>query len=512
MIADVKHNCGVAAVSIPSPENSSAQLLPLMYKMLLNMQNRGQLSAGITTYNINRPQIIDTYKDTGSVNRLFEFSGSLPSNHTRRKMDGSQAIGHVRYATAGVESKEYAQPFERHHGRKWKWFSFCFNGNLANYTELKKNLLDKTDYHIIRGFDTEIIMHYLAYELRHNKKPDLVRVFHNLSVKFDGAYNIAFINADGDMVIARDPLGIRPLCYGWCGNILLAASESIALANCGVKDIKPLPPGNMIIITDGKAEVKQYAESRKKAHCFFEWIYFANAASVIDNQSVYKTRTALGKELARMEQNKIDDDYVITSVPDTSRPTGDNMAFELGVRPVEGIMRNRYIGRTFITGSNRASMVSNKYILLKDIIKNKKVILIDDSLVRGSTMKKLVNYLKKEGEVKEVHVRIACPPVMAPCFYGIDMSTVTELFAAGFADHNNNILPPSVLAEMASALHADSLAYVPVKSIPACIGLPEKDLCMACLNNSYPTPWGRRLYKKAKLNSGKNIAQRTYEC
>ena len=165
---------------------------------------------------------------------------------------GRAAIGHVRYATCGANDRSYAQPFERHHGCKWKWFAFAFNGQLANFAELRDELLTQTDYHLTRDIDTEVIMHYLSHELRGDDRPDLVEVFRNLSRKFDGAYNIVFLNAMGDMVVLRDPNGFRPLCYAQDGPLFAAASESVALPNLGFTNIQSLEPGEMILIQDGE--------------------------------------------------------------------------------------------------------------------------------------------------------------------------------------------------------------------------------------------------------------------
>jgi amidophosphoribosyltransferase len=190
--------------------------------MLLDLQNRGQLAAGMTTYNPNRDKLLDTYKQIGTVIEAFRLNHHAKYESIMREYGGRAAIGHVRYATCGLNDRSYAQPFERHHGCKWKWFSFAFNGQLANFTQLRDDLLN-----------TEVIMHYLGYELRNDERPDLVEVFQRLSQKFDGAYNMVFLNAMGDMVVARDPKGFRPLCYAQDGPLFAAASESVALLNWG---------------------------------------------------------------------------------------------------------------------------------------------------------------------------------------------------------------------------------------------------------------------------------------
>jgi len=481
----VHEECGICAVYIKENGDAANKALFYLYKLMLNLQNRGQLSAGVTTYNPKRSQILDTYKELGHVNEVFRTSDKQKSFNIFKRYAGNKGIGHVRYATSGTEERGVAQPFERHHGRKWKWFAFGFNGNLANFTELKKTLLDKKeDYHMTYDNDTEIIMHYIARELKGDVKPDLVKVFSNLAKKFDGCYNISFINAEGEIVVARDPYGIRPVVYGFSKDkkIFMAASESVALVNCGIKDVKPLPPGHMVHISDGKIQIKKFAESKKTAHCMFEWVYFSNVSSVLDDKSVYLTRTNLGIELAKLETEKIDKDHIVVPVPDTAKAAGDAFAFELGVPSREGIIRNRYVGRTFIEGSSRHDKVSNKYTALRDVMKGKKVFLVDDSIVRGNTTKQLVRYLKEEGGAKEVHLRITCPPIRGPCFYGIDMSTVSELLVPGYEKKPvTTDVSKEVCAKIAEDVGADSLIYQSIEGLIRSIGLPKNKLCTACI-------------------------------
>lgn len=515
MLDDVHEECGICAVYIKKNGDSANKALFYLYKLMLNLQNRGQLSAGVTTYNPDRPQMLDTYKDLGHVNEVFRTSNREKSFKIFKRYAGNKGIGHVRYATSGSEDREVAQPFERHHGRRWKWFSFGFNGNLANFSELKQELLSKKeDYHMIYDNDTEIIMHYLARELKGDVRPDLVTVFSNLSRKFDGCYNIAFINAEGEIVVARDPYGFRPLVYGFSEDetTFMAASESVALLNCGIKDIKPLQPGYMAHIIDGKIEIKKYADPKRIAHCMFEWVYFSNVGSVLDGRSVYLTRTNLGKELAKLETQKIDSSFVVVPVPDTAKAAGDAYAYELGVPSREGIIRNRYVGRTFIEGNSRTDKVSNKYTALRGVLEGKKVLFIDDSIVRGSTTKQLVRYLKEEGGAKEVHLRITCPPIRGPCFYGIDMSTISELLVP---QYEKKLVSQNISKETCDAIAkdvgADSLIYQTVEGLIRSIGLPKSDICTACITGEYPTPWGEKLFNKAWENHRKGIKGRAYE-
>lgn len=513
MSGEIHDECGVAAVYLKENGHPENKALFYLYKLLLNLQNRGQLSAGITTFNKGRRQIIDTYRNIGTVNEVFQTSRKDKSMAIFRKYSGNKGIGHVRYATFGKDERVFAQPFERHHGRLWKWFSFCFNGNLVNYAPLKETLETQKEYHFILENDTEIVMHYIARELAGNKKPSLKTVFSNLSNKFEGAYNIAFMNALGEIAVTRDPLGFRPLCYSIKDGNLLAASESNALVNCGYENFKSLQPGEMIHVQNGDISIKKCAKCTKKAHCMFEWVYFANVSSVLDGKSVYMTRTNLGKELAKLETEKITKDHIVVPVPDSAKAAGDSFAYELGVPAREGLIRNRFVGRTFIEGSSRKDKVQNKYTMVKEVLRGKKVLLVDDSVVRGATTEQLVKSIKEDGGAKEVHVRVSCPPIMGPCFYGIDMSTVNELIAPRFMKDAADEMSQEDAAKMAEYLGADSVIYQTIPGLIRSIGLPKEDLCMACLNRDYPTPMGRKLIKIALDNfkNGKKEGRRLYE-
>jgi amidophosphoribosyltransferase len=521
-MAKLHHECGVAALyhrespttSRLCPSQGPEQISRLMPRMLLDLQNRGQLAAGFTTYDPQRDKLLDTHKQIGTVIEAFRLNHHAKYDSIMREFAGRAAIGHVRYATCGANERNYAQPFERYHGCKWKWFSFAFNGQLANFAELRDELLTLANYHLTRNLDTEVIQHYLSYALRNDERPDLVEVFRHLSEKFDGAYNIVFLNAMGDMAIVRDPKGFRPLCYAEDGPLFAAASESVPLQNLGFENVQSLEPGEMIVIQNNEPPRKErFAARQKRSHCFFEWIYFANVASTLDERSVYLSRAALGKELAHQEHQlgrvPLDDDTVVVPVPDTGKAAADAMAYELGVPSVEGLIRNRYIGRTFIEGQNRADRVRMKYTPLREVLAGKRVLLIEDTIVRSTTLKSLVRHMRERGGAREIHVRVACPPIVAPCFYGIDMSTVRELFAPRFM-RGARPTEEEQLA-MAMELEADTLYYLPVEAVARCIGLSEEHLCRACLTAEYPTPTGEKLYQLALLNRAAPSPNRTYE-
>ena len=520
---EIHDECGVAAVyHLPGEAESplcpkgAAEASRLLPRMLLDIQNRGQLAAGITTFNASRKQLIDTHKEIGTVAEVFRMSHVGKRESLMAEYAGPAGIGHVRYATCGKDDRSYAQPFERHHLQRHKWFSFAFNGQLANYKQLRKELLEGGDYHLSRETDTEIMMHEISREISDMRQPKLIDVMRNIRRRFDGAYSLVLLNAHGELLVARDPLGIKPLCYAQDGNLFAAASESVALANLGFapESIHSLPPGEAILIQDGKLSMERYAESTRQAHCFFEWVYFANVASRLDGRGVYLARTALGEILAEQERAEpcfeIDSDTIVVPVPDTSKAAADSMAFELGIPSREGLIRNRYSGRTFIEGSQtRRQAVEAKYTPLREVLEGKRVILVEDSIVRSTTMKVLIDRVRKAGGAREVHVRVACPPIVAPCFYGIDMSTVGELFAPHFVSETG--LTRAAEEQMAKALRADSLRYLPVAAVGQAIGKDENQLCQACITGNYPSPAGQELYQIALEKYGSQDESRTYE-
>ena len=523
---ELQHECGVAAVyhlnsgdlsplipklrrkdkSFIDPATEDAQTVRnrasrLIPGMLLDMQNRGQLAAGLTSYNPARLQLLQTRKDVGGVAEVFRMNHEIAYKELMAEHAGQAAIGHVRYATCGKDDPSYAQPFERQHIARSKWFSFAFNGQLANYTELREEILSTTDFHLTRETDTEVLHHLISHELSLNANVTPVELLRTLSKRLDGSWNVVFLNARGQMFVSRDPLGMRPLCYAVEGSMFAAASESVALTHLGFSEdsVKNVPPGHVVVVDGQTVRVEKYAESPQKAHCFFEWIYFANAGSTFDDAGVYLSRKRLGEELARRETLTIDDDVIVVPVPDTAKAAADSMAFQLKVPSLEGLIRNRYIGRTFIEGNNRADKVRMKYTPLPEVMEGKRILLVDDSIVRATTLKELLALLKDRGRAKEIHVRIACPPIISPCFYGIDMSTVGELFAPAFmAGH---VITPDEEQAMADAIGATSLRYLPVEALANCVGLPEHSLCQACVNTVYPTPAGERMYQLALTKS-----------
>jgi amidophosphoribosyltransferase len=518
---DLHEECGVAAIyHLPGrgdsplcPEQGPDEISRLMPRMLLDIQNRGQLAAGMTTYNPRRNQIIDTYKDVGNVSEVFRLSHRGKFESLMEDYAGRAAIGHVRYATCGQDDRSYAQPFERHHIKKHKWFSFAFNGQLANYMDLREELLDDDNNYLSRETDTEVFMHQICGALSIDRRPPLIDVCRHFARKFDGAYSLVFLDALGNMMAVRDPLGIKPLSFAVEGPLFAAASESVALLNIGfaAESIKSVPPGHAVVVNEDGLELYPFTRTSHSAHCFFEWVYFANVASTLDGRSVYLARKALGEELARLETVPIDEHSVVVPVPDTSKAAADAMAYTLKIPSVEGLIRNRYSGRTFIEGNgDRRRKAETKYTPLREVLEGKRVFLVEDSIVRATTLQVLLRRIRQYGLPREIHVRVACPPIVAPCFYGIDMSTVSELFAPNFLVEGQP-MTPEIEARMAAQFGADSLRYLPVDAIARAIGIGAENLCRACITGEYPTPCGRRLAGAAMDNYRNNVVGRTYE-
>ena len=514
MTADkAKDECGIVGVYNLDPA-SQLSVTSFISSALLDLQHRGQLAAGMTRFDPDGAHRLLTHKDTGSVREVFRLTHRAKAKAIVDEHAGVAVIGHVRYATSGRDQIEYAQPFTRHHSRTFKWFALGFNGNLANYTQLRDHLTKVRGYHMVHDVDTEILLHHVAHAMRGESKPLLVEAFRELTQNLDGAYNIMFLNADGDLVAVRDPLGFRPLCFGVKDGLFAVASESVALRNMGIEEIVDVEPGQMVRVDyeTRTVHLERFAEPRGHHHCFFEWVYFAHVSSVMEGRTVYDARWRLGEHLAGNEAETIDDKCVVVAVPDTAKPIGDAFAFSLGIPSLEGIVRNRYVGRTFIEGEERAKKVRCKYTLLPSVTGGKRVFLVEDSLVRSTTLRDLVKRTRDEGQADEVHVRIGAPPVIAPCFYGIDMSTLGELFAPAWLSKGYTQQDlDRVSRDMAAQLRADSLRYLPVAEVAPSIGLAHDHLCSACVTGDYPSAAGTRIYEGERENGRDRSDGRPYD-
>ena len=458
----------------------------------------------MTSYSPDRRKRLLTYKDLGSVNEVFRLAHKEKQDSLLKRYAGEAAIGHVRYATCGADDLDNAQPFERTHLQLSKWFALAYNGQLSNHQHLRQQVLGNDDHHLTGDSDTEILLHLIAQLRSEQPQPNYAEVMRRLADALDGSYSLALLDAHGTLLLARDPLGVKPMCIAEDRGMFAAASESVALINLGFRpdSIQSLEPGSLATVSrEQGVHIERFAEKRDRtAHCFFEWVYFANAASTLDQCSVYLSRTRLGEALAALEMDQpqfvIDEDTIVVPVPDTSKPAADAMAHAMRLPCREGLLRNRYTGRTFIEGpEQRIHKAASKYTPLREVLAGRRIVLVEDSIVRSTTMRALLGRLRDEGGAAEIHVRVACPPILAPCYYGIDMSTIGELFAPRFL--SNGRLTPEGERRMAADLGADSVRYLPIESVAAAIGLGPERLCQACITGRYPTPAGQIQYDAA---------------
>jgi len=475
---DLKESCGVVGAA-----NKTGDVVGNIWLALLALQHRGQESNGIFTFDG------DTFhqrKELGLVSVLENFS----------RLAGRIGVGHVRYSTVGRPSDEetskdpaaidsFAQPFFVDFQKKG--MALCHNGNLVNNIALSKMLLSKGIF-LSSRCDSEVILKTLVHELMQTR--DIETSVKNCMAKLEGAYSVTAVTGEGEVIAFRDPNGFRPLTQGENENLAMVGSESVALNVNGIDMIADVKPGEMMIIEDGKSWTKQIVPCERKAHCMFEYVYFSRPDSVLNGKDVYSARINLGKNLA--ETYEIDAD-VIVPVPDTARPAAEGISRETGVYVAEGLIKNRYIGRTFIMPEQRTrdNSVNVKLNPVKSVLKDKKVVLVDDSIVRGTTSKKIVNLLKRAG-AREVDVWITCPPIISPCFYGIDIATHGELIAA------NQKIP-----EIAKTIGADKLCYQTLPGLVDAIGFEPEELCLACLTGSYPTPLAQKIADEMKEKRSK---------
>ncbi|RUM72294.1 MAG: amidophosphoribosyltransferase [Sulfurovum sp.] len=410
------------------------------YYSLFAMQHRGQEATGISTANGKE---IKLYKKRGMVSDVY-------SQETLEKLDGNCAVGHNRYSTAGSESQGDAQPvFAKY---KLGEISVVHNGNLINKQEVRNELIDKGAI-FQTDMDTENIVHLIAK----SQKDSLVDRIKDMLTKIEGAYCLA-IQSRSKMFVIRDRYGIRPLSLGklkdggW-----IVASETCALDLVGAEFVRDVRPGEMLTFEEGKEPVSEQIFEPDYHPCAFEYIYFARPDSIIDGKNVYETRLAMGKQLAKETPAQVD---LVLPVPDSGVAAARGYAEGLGVPFEMGIVRNHYVGRTFIepTQAIRDLKVKLKLSPIKHLIKGKRIAIIDDSLVRGTTSKQIVKMLKEAGAAK-VHMRIAAPEIKFPCRYGIDTPTKAELISANHS-----------VDEIAKKIEADSLGFLSIDGLVDALG------------------------------------------
>lgn len=447
--------CGVFGVISPN----TTDVASITYYGLYALQHRGQESCGIV---INDDGVFSSYKDLGLVSEVFspDILANLPQ--------GNMAVGHVRYGTTGGNNRNNCQPIEVNH-QKGK-MALAHNGNLSNAAELR-NILELSGAIFHTTSDTETIAYIVTRERL--RMPSIEAALSAAMNTLDGAYSLVLMSSQ-KLICARDPYGFRPLCYGKTQDgMYIVASESCALKAIGADFIRDIEPGEILVFgPDGIVSHKEHCGKAKKKLCIFEYIYFARPDSVIDKISVHGARIQAGKILARKHPVSAD---IVVGVPDSGLDAALGFSMESGIPYGIGLIKNKYIGRTFISPgqSTRLDQVKIKLSAIEESVKDKRVILIDDSIVRGTTSGRIVKLLREAG-AKEIHMRISSPPFLHPCYYGTDIDSEEHLIAC---QHN--------IEEIAHIIGADSLGYLPVEELCSMIG--SSNYCSACFDGDYPT-------------------------
>ena len=454
----MKDKCGI--VGIHSKDNLK-DVSHLIYYGLYALQHRGQESAGIATHNINYG--LNFHCGMGLVTDVF-------NNALIKSLAGNVGIGHVRYSTTGQSKIENSQPFftELDDG----FIAMAHNGDIVNSGSLRDELCKK-GYEFKSDTDSEVVC-YLIKEEYENEK-DILKVIDNVSKQLIGSYSLVILIND-ELYVLRDPMAMKPLVLGETDDHFVVASETVAFDVMNARLLRDLEPGELLYFKDNKINsyILPSAKGSKRAHCMFEYVYFARPDSVIDKRSVYNTRLKIGEALYK--EYPIDADLVLP-VPDSSIPAAIGYARASGIPYGEGLIKNRYVGRTFImpTQAEREIAVRLKLNPLRHELEGKSVVVIDDSIVRGTTSESLVRILKAAG-AKEVHMLIGCPPVIAPCFYGVALATKEELIAANLE-----------IEEIRKQLGAETLGYISIESLIDAIGMDGDNLCLGCITEDYPT-------------------------
>ncbi len=444
-------SCGV--VGIYAPKEDVARLT---FFALFALQHRGQESAGIATANGEKLQV---YARMGLVSQVF-------SEDSLGQLTGHIAIGHNRYSTKGSSRVCNAQPLLLGEGPNS--VGIAHNGNIVNAEHLHKELCDQ-GYAFSSSTDTEVIGNLIVS----SPEKDWVDRIRYAMHRLQGAYSLALITNDR-LFGVRDPLGVRPLCLGAINGGWVLASETCALDHIGAEFIREIEPGEIVSI--GGNGVESYREPvGKRALCIFEYIYFARPDSTINGRLLYPARQAMGVGLA--EEHPVDADLVV-GVPDSATAAGGGYALRSGIPLAEGLIKNRYVGRTFIEPDQRIRDlgVKLKFNPLREVLGGKRVVLVDDSIVRGTTTPQVIRLLRKAG-AREVHMRVCAPPIRYPCFFGVDMATRWELIAA-----------QKTIPEIRDFIGADSLGYLSVDGLIKAVALPKDIFCLACFTGNYPVP------------------------
>ena len=449
----IHEECGVFGVIADKPVNVAG----ICYYGLYALQHRGQESCGIV---VNDDGLFVSHKDLGLVSEVFtgDTISSLPK--------GTMAVAHTRYGTTGGTSRNNCQPIEVNHqkGR----MAIAHNGNLSNAAELRSALeLSGAIFHT--SSDTETIAYIVTKERL--TAPSIEEALSRAMNTLDGAYSLILMSPQ-KLICARDPYGFRPLCYGKTKEgMYVVASESCAISAVGAEFIRDVEPGEILIFSrDGIVSRWEHCHTKKKTLCIFEYIYFSRPDSVIDGRSVHAARIAAGRILA--QEHPADADVVI-GVPDSGLDAALGYSREAGIPYGIGLIKNKYIGRTFIAPGDRFDQVKIKLSAVEEVVKNKDIVLVDDSIVRGTTCERIVSLLKEAG-ANRIHMRVSAPQFLYPCFYGTDIDSQENLISC----HHS-------VQEISEMMGVDSLGFLPLKSLQELSG--NMEYCSACFDGRYPT-------------------------
>jgi amidophosphoribosyltransferase len=452
-----RHECGVFAVY----GHPNAALLT--YYGLFALQHRGQESAGMVTTEGSH-HLFNIHRGMGLVSQVF-------GEKDLQRLTGTRAIGHVRYSTTGSSTLKNAQPLVVDCGRGQ--LAIAHNGNLVNAAVLRDELEARGSI-FQTTVDSEIILHLLARPTGRDNVLTALRQVH-------GAFSFVLLSEE-ELIGVRDPFGFRPLVLGKLDDAFILASETCAFDLIHAEFVREIEPGEVVIINDDGIRSEWPFKEERKAFCMFEFVYFARPDSVISNRNVSKARVNMGRELARLHPVEAD---IVVPVPDSGNYAALGFSQELGIPYEHAFVRNHYIGRTFLQPTQliRDFDVRVKLNLIKELVRDKRVVVVDDSIVRGTTARARVVNLREAG-AKEVHLRISCPPHKYPCYYGID-----------FPDPKNLLANQYSMEEIQEYLGVDSISYLEIDAMVRATGLPRQDFCLACFNNEYPVPFDPNMDK-----------------
>lgn len=447
----MRESCGVFGVYAPTDD-----VARLTFFALFALQHRGQESAGIATTDGKK---LNVFADMGLVSQVFD-------EDSLSRLVGNIAIGHNRYSTRGSSRVCNAQPIVV--GKDSDAIAVAHNGNIINAEHLYEELCEQ-GYTFRSSTDTEVIANLI---LASSEKNWLDKIRYAVR-RLQGAYSLTILTKD-TLFGVRDPFGVRPLCLGTIDGGWVVASESCALDHIGAKFSREIEPGEIVSISDNG--VDSYREEvGRRATCIFEYIYFARPDSVINGRLLYLARQAMGTILA--QEHPVPADLVM-GVPDSATSAGSGYSHQSGIPMGEGLIKNRYVGRTFIEPDQRIRDlgVKLKFNPLPQMLKDKRLVVVDDSIVRGTTTPSVVKLLKKAG-AGEVHMRICAPPIRYPCFFGVDMATRRELIAS-----------QKTIPEICDFIGADSLGFLSIEGLIKAVALPKDTFCLACFTGDYPIP------------------------